>query len=80
MLQILIIIVFIGISRSSKPFQIDGNSLMANLVRTNQAIIIGSVNSSSKHFIKSLEYLALFKQKYPEIMNKIIKWMEMKQI
>ncbi len=63
--------VLTGVPRGPKTFQIDGNTLMANIVRTNQAIV-GSVNACAGCFSKALEYLAVFRQKYPQMMSKII--------
>ena len=63
--------VLTGVPRGPKTFQIDGNTLMANIVRTNQAIV-GSVNACTGCFAKALEHLAVFKQKHPQIMSKII--------
>lgn len=63
--------VLTGVPRGPKTFQIDGNTLMANIVRTNQAIV-GSVNACTGCFAKALEYLAIFKNKYPTLMSKII--------
>ncbi len=60
-----------GVPRGPKTFQIDGNTLMANIVRTNQAIV-GSVNACAGCFSKALEHLTTFKQKYPQVMSKII--------
>lgn len=60
-----------GVPRGPKTVQIDGNTLMANIVRTNQAIV-GSVNACTGCFSKALEHLAVFKQKYPQVMSKII--------
>ena len=63
--------VLTGVPRGPKTFQIDGNTLMANIVRTNQAIV-GSVNACAGCFSKALQHLAAFKQKYPQLMSKII--------
>jgi threonine dehydrogenase-like Zn-dependent dehydrogenase len=63
--------VLTGVPRGPKTFQIDGNTLMTNIVRTNQAIV-GSVNACAGCFSKALEHLAVFKQKYPQLMSKII--------
>ena len=63
--------VLTGVPRGPKTFQIDGNTFMANIVRTNQAVI-GSVNACAGCFQKALNFLAIFKKKYPELMKKII--------
>ena len=63
--------VLTGVPRGPKTFDIDGNTLMANIVRTNQAIV-GSVNACTGCFHKALEYLGIFKQKYPDLMSQII--------
>ena len=63
--------VLTGVPRGPKTFQIDGNTLMANIVRTNQAIV-GSVNACAGCFSKALQHLVAFKQKYPQFMSKII--------
>ena len=65
------VMVLTGVPRGPKTFSIDGNTLMANIVRTNQAIV-GSVNACTGCFRKALEYLAVFKEKYPQCMSKII--------
>ncbi len=63
--------VLTGVPRGPKTFEIDGNTLMANIVRNNQAIV-GSVNACAGCFTKALEYLAVFSQKYPQMINKMI--------
>ena len=63
--------VLTGVPRGPKTVQIDGNTLMANIVRTNQAII-GSVNACVGCFQKALDYLGIFKKKYPNLMSRII--------
>lgn len=63
--------VLTGVPRGPKTVQIDGNTLMANIVRTNQAIV-GSVNAYTGCFHKALEYLAVFKKKHPQLMSRII--------
>ena len=63
--------VLTGVPRGPKTVQIDGNTLMANIVRTNQAIV-GSVNACTGCFTKALEYLGIFKKKYPDLMSSII--------
>ena len=63
--------VLTGVPRGPKTVQIDGNTLMANIVRTNQAIV-GSVNACTGCFTKALEYLAVFKKKHPQLMSRII--------
>ena len=63
--------VLTGVPRGPKTFDIDGNTLMANIVRTNQAIV-GSVNACTGCFQKALEYLTIFRKKYPDLMSRII--------
>ena len=63
--------VLTGVPRGPKTVQIDGNTLMANIVRTNQAIV-GSVNACRDCFTQALEYLAVFKEKHPQLMSRII--------
>ena len=63
--------VLTGVPRGPKTFQIDGNTFMANIVRTNQAVV-GSVNACAGCFEKALTFLAKFKEKYPDVMEKII--------
>ena len=63
--------VITGVPRGPRTVQIDGNTLMANIVRTNQAIV-GSVNACADCFGQALQYLSIFKKKYPHLMSKII--------
>ena len=65
------VLVVTGVPRGPKEVRIDANSLMAQLVRTNQAIV-GSVNACPGCFRRALAHLAEFKSRHPAVMPQII--------
>ncbi len=65
------IYIFTGIPKGKKQLCLDGNFMLQQLVRKNQ-VMIGSVNSNREHFQKSIVFLSEFKEKYPEVLDKII--------
>ena len=65
------VLVLTGVPRGPKQIQIDGNTLMAQLVRTNQTMV-GSVNACADCFGLALAQLAVFRKKYPTVTHKLI--------
>ena len=64
------VLLLTGVPRGPKPIQIDGNTLMASLVRFNQGII-GSVNACAGCFQSALASLGRFKREHPEFMRRM---------
>jgi len=65
------ILVLTGVPRGPQEICLDGNTLMASLVRFNQTIT-GTVNASRENFEMGLRYLRAFKEKFPEAVAGII--------
>jgi len=65
------ILVLTGVPRGPQEICLDGNTLMAGLVRFNQTIT-GTVNASRENFEMGLRYLRAFKDKSPETTAGII--------
>ncbi len=65
------ILVLTGVPRGPQEICLDGNTLMASLVRFNQTIT-GTVNASRENFKMGLRYLEAFKEKSPETVRGII--------
>jgi len=65
------ILVLTGVPRGPHEICIDGNTLMASLVRYNQTIV-GTVNASRENFEMGLRYLRTFKERFPETAAGII--------
>jgi len=65
------ILILTGVPRGPQAICFDGNSFMANLVRYNQTIT-GTVNASRENFETGLDYLRMFKEKFPEASPGII--------
>jgi threonine dehydrogenase-like Zn-dependent dehydrogenase len=65
------VLVLTGVPRGPKEICLDANSLMAQLVRTNQAII-GSVNACAPCFSTALHRLAEFERRYPAFTSRLI--------
>ena len=65
------ILVLTGVPRGPHEICFDGNTFMASLVRYNQTVT-GTVNASRDNFKTGLEYLRVFKEKYPEAASGII--------
>ena len=59
------ILVLTGVPRGPGDITIDGNTLMASVVRYNQTIT-GTVNASRANFEMGLQYLRAFKERFPE--------------
>ncbi len=64
------VLLLTGVPRGPKEIQIDGNTLMASLVRFNQAII-GSVNACASCFGDALGALGRFKREHPDFMQRL---------
>jgi len=64
------VLLLTGVPRGPKAIRIDGNTLMASLVRYNQAII-GSVNACAGCFESALASLGRFKRDYPDFMQRL---------
>ncbi len=65
------ILILTGVPRGPQEMCFDGNSFMANLVRYNQTVT-GTVNASRENFQMGLNYLRMFKGKFPETASGII--------
>lgn len=65
------ILMLTGVPRGPNEISIDGNTLMASLVRYNQTIT-GTVNASRNNFEMGLQYLKRFKENFPETAAGII--------
>ncbi len=65
------ILVLTGVPRGPQEICLDGNTLMASLVRFNQTIT-GTVNASRQDFEAAVKYLQIFKEKYPRAASGII--------
>jgi len=65
------VMILTGVPRVSQTIEIDGDAIMASLVRYNQAII-GSVNACRGCFQDSLKQLARFKEIWGEKFTRII--------
>ena len=65
------ILVLTGVPRGPQEICLDGNTIMANLVRFNQTIT-GTVNASRNNFEMGLRYLAAFKEKFPKVIAGVI--------
>jgi len=65
------ILVLTGVPRGPQEISLDGNTLMASLVRFNQTIT-GTVNASRENFEMGLRYLHTFKDKCPKTISTII--------
>jgi len=65
------ILVLTGVPRGPQEICLDGNTLMASLVRHNQTMT-GTVNASRENFEMGLHYLRVFKEKFPETAGGII--------
>jgi threonine dehydrogenase-like Zn-dependent dehydrogenase len=64
------VLLLTGVPRGPKSMQIDGNTLMASLVRFNQGII-GSVNACAGCFESALASLGQFRREHPDFMERI---------
>ena len=60
-----------GVPRGPQEICLDGNTLMASLVRFNQTMT-GTVNASRENFEMGLRYLRTFKEKCPRTVSHII--------
>lgn len=65
------ICVLTGIPRGEREVCLDGNLFSRNLVKMNQ-IVMGSVNSSRKHFALALDDLCALRENFGPTMQKII--------
>lgn len=65
------ILVLTGVPRGPQEICLDGNTLMASMVRFNQTIT-GTVNASRGDFEMGLSYLRAFNDKFPEAAARII--------
>ncbi|MFH0911789.1 MAG: glucose 1-dehydrogenase [Planctomycetota bacterium] len=65
------ILVLTGVPRGPQEIRLDGNRLMASLVRYNQTIT-GTVNASRDNFEMALRYLEAFKNQDPRIASRIL--------
>ncbi len=65
------VFVLTGIPCGHRPIQIDGPSLMQQLVLRNQ-VMIGSVNASEDHFQMAVDDLAMASKKWPDVMSKLV--------
>ena len=65
------ILVLTGVPRGPQEICLDGNTLMAGLVRFNQTMT-GTVNASRENFEMGLRYLRAFKERFPDAAHGII--------
>jgi len=65
------ILVLTGVPRGPQEICLDGNTLMAGLVRFNQTMT-GTVNASRENFEMGLRYLRAFKERFPGAARGII--------
>ena len=65
------ILVLTGVPRGPHEISIDGNTLMASIVRFNQTIA-GTVNASRENFQTGLRYLRTFKELFPQAAAAVI--------
>ena len=65
------VFVFTGIPPHQAAIPIAADSLMRQLVLKNQAII-GTVNADHHAFTQAIRHLAVFKQRWPEALGKVI--------
>ena len=65
------IYVLTGVPGDQRPMNVDGASLMRQLVMKNQ-VILGSVNAGLNHFKKAIEDLEGADQKWSGLMEKLI--------
>lgn len=60
-----------GIPAGQRPMTIDAGVLMQQLVLKNQ-VVVGSVNASTEHYKKAVEYLSLCMDRWPGVIEHII--------
>jgi glucose 1-dehydrogenase len=57
--------VMTGVPSLKKPFEVDGDLLMRNIVLKNQ-VIVGIVNASSENFDEAIKDLGIFRKRWPK--------------
>lgn len=65
------VFIFTGIPRHSHPVPLNTSSLLYNLVLKNQ-VVCGTVNAAPSHFQSAIADLAIFREKFPAAVNKLI--------
>lgn len=65
------VFVLTGIPRGESEVCVDGSELIRRLVRFNQ-VVIGSVNSNRSHFESALTDLALIKEEFGPVLDRVI--------